>query len=181
MYILESLSLSHFTLNSDWLGRRGVLFVFRDYLPRTHTSVPTLLSLSLSPCSSSPEIVIWDKLRGNTTIIDVTSQPCNQSQIISRMHRSKQWRPTNRIYFWKIRALTSLSLSLDKAGPPTLESDSEFGLSSTVLRQRRERRESETDSRRLLWYCVVQQSVHRCSPLCTQHWSPSPSSSSPPV
>ena len=105
--------------------------------------------------------VIWDQLRANTTIIAVTSQPCNQSEIILRMHRAKQWRPTNRIFL--IDPSPPLLRERPACSVPAFQSDSDFGLSSTVLLQRppeERRRESETDSRRLLWYCVVH-------PLCT--------------
>ena len=130
--------------------------------------------------------VIWDQLRANTTIIAVTSQPCNQSEIILRMHRAKQWRPTNRIFL--IDPSPPLFRERPACSVPAFQSDSDFVLSSTVLLQRppeERRRESETDSRRLLWYCVEQdctglyRTVHRYTVLYSQR--PPSSSSSPPV
>ena len=97
------------------------------------------------------KFVISDQLRANTTIIDVTSQPCNQSQIILRMQRGKQYRPSNRLF------LIDQSTALTRQDPadtyipcsPTLTLAS-HQLCCYRDRQWRERRESETDSRRLL-------------------------------
>ena len=94
------------------------------------------------------KFVISDQLRANTTIIDVTSQPCNQSQIILRMQRGKQCRPSNRLFLIdQSTALTRPSGHLPCRPTLTLASHQ---LCCYRDRQRRERRESETDSRRLL-------------------------------
>lgn len=173
-----SLSLSLHCLETDW----DWSCLFSEIICTTQVSPHCVLPLPLSPCLSNPEICYLGSIKSKHNYYWCYSpvQPCNQSQIISRMHRSKQWRPTNRIFLKDQSPHLSLCLQTRQGHPPWSPT---LTLASHQLccyrdRQRRERRESETDGRRLLWYCVV----HYCTPLYSLYSSgppPSPSSPSP--